>query len=275
MKAWVMLAALWAQPVLAQTTPPQPVGTDQEAGSAPAPEPVHDRAADRYYPAEQMAAAEHWMMQGEAPSRFQAYRLDLAEARIGKGADGYHLEGEAWTGNLHRLVLRVRAEGDWGQRLEQGEIQAAYAYALGPWWTLQAGVRRDVGVQAQRNHAMIGLEGLSPYRFDILALGFVSDKGVVSARVEGSIDERLTRRIVLQPRVEVVALAQDDRQVRLGAGLSSIEAGLRIRYEITRKFAPYAGVNWGWSFGQTADYARMDGKPAAQRSFVLGVRSWY
>jgi copper resistance protein B len=80
---------------------------------------------------------------------------------------------------------------------------------------------------------------------------------------------------VLQPRAELVALAQDDRQARLGAGLSSIEAGLRIRYEITRKFAPYAGVNWGWSFGQTADYARMDGKAAAQRSFVLGVRSWY
>lgn len=34
----------------------------------------------------------------------------------------------------------------------------------------------------------------------------------------------------------------------LGAGWSNLHAGLRLRYEIHRKFAPYIGVTWGKIF---------------------------
>jgi copper resistance protein B len=62
---------------------------------------------------------------------------------------------------------------------------------------------------------------------------------------------------------------------RLGAGLTSAELGLRLRYEITRKFAPYVGVSWTWASGRTADYRRIDGESTAARAIVLGIKSWF
>jgi copper resistance protein B len=35
-----------------------------------------------------------------------------------------------------------------------------------------------------------------------LAAAYLSDKGQLTGRIEASVDERVTRRIVLQPRVE-------------------------------------------------------------------------
>ena len=61
----------------------------------------------------------------------------------------------------------------------------------------------------------------------------------------------------------------------IGAGLSSIEAGLRPRYEIVPEFAPYIGVVYGRRLGQTARLAAQDGDPATQIRFVFGIRSWF
>jgi copper resistance protein B len=122
---------------------------------------------------------------------------------------------------------------------------------------------------------MLAVEGLAPYRFDVLAGAFVSDRGQFTARFEGTVDERITRRLVLQPRAEIDLSAQDMPAQRLGAGLTSAELGLRLRYEISRKFAPYVGMSWNWTSGRTADYRRLDGDGTASRALVLGIKSWF
>jgi len=58
--------------------------------------------------------------------------------------------------------------------------------------------------------------------------------------------------------------------MHIGSGLSSIEAGLRLRYELKREFAPYIGVTWGKTFGNTQDYT-----PVNETDFLLGVRFWF
>jgi copper resistance protein B len=93
--------------------------------------------------------------------------------------------------------------------------------------------------------------------------------------LEASVDERLTQHLILQPRVEFGFSAQDMPAQRLGDSLTTAELGLRLRYEITRQFAPYVGVSWGWATGKTAQYRRADGEPPHQRSFVIGIRSWF
>jgi len=62
---------------------------------------------------------------------------------------------------------------------------------------------------------------------------------------------------------------------RLGAGLTDAELGLRLRYEISRGFAPYVGLSYEAKTGRTADFARADGKDAAGASLVAGVRLWF
>jgi len=60
----------------------------------------------------------------------------------------------------------------------------------------------------------------------------------------------------------------------VGRGLNDIEPGLRLRYEIRRKFAPYVGISYDQRFFGTADLVRQDGGDPKQLRFVAGVRVW-
>jgi copper resistance protein B len=62
---------------------------------------------------------------------------------------------------------------------------------------------------------------------------------------------------------------------KLGDGLTSAEFGLRLRYEITRQFAPYLGISWTGAIGKTADYVRAAGDSPHQGGLVIGIRAWF
>jgi copper resistance protein B len=85
----------------------------------------------------------------------------------------------------------------------------------------------------------------------------------------------LTNRLILQPLVELSFNAKDDPLRGTGSGLSKAEAGLRLRYEIKRQFAPYVGVVHERVFGGTADYHRDEAEAVRDIRFVVGVRVWF
>lgn len=263
----------------AQESPPtadgEPVGTDQSPGSAEPPPIARDRPADRYYDPAQMAEAEAAAMGAHGSANYTQVLFDLAEYQVHDGKDGYRWEAEAWTGDLNRAVLRSKGEGTFGEDLQRAELQLLYSRALDPWWNLQVGVRQDLGTKPDRTHAVIGIEGLAPYFFHFTAAAFVSHKGDVTGRVETTYDQRLTQRLIIQPRVEFDLSAQDVPALGVGSGLAQAELGLRLRYEIKREFAPYIGVNWTWKAGKTADYARIDGRDTTDRAAVVGIRLWF
>ncbi|WP_367253768.1 copper resistance protein B [uncultured Phenylobacterium sp.] len=139
---------------------------------------------------------------------------------------------------------------------------------------VQAGVRYDFEPR-RRAYLIVGLRSLRPYWFDVDAAVFLSDRGDLLARVEGSTDFRLTQRLILQPRAELDFAAQDVRERDVGLGLSTAEFGVRLRYQIRREFAPYVGVNYARSLGETADFARAAGEYVEETRFVFGVRAWF
>ena len=61
----------------------------------------------------------------------------------------------------------------------------------------------------------------------------------------------------------------------LGSGLSDLALGLRLRYEFNRQFAPYIGVEWTDTYGDTADYRRSAGRDTSDTQFVAGLRFWF
>jgi copper resistance protein B len=252
----------------------EPTGTDQAPGSTEPPPIIHDRPADRYWNPVDMAAAEAGAMHPPAAS-YSKLVVDLADYQIRDGKDGYRWEGEAWFGDLNRFVIKSKGEGTSGDGVDQAEVQALYSKALDPWWNVQVGVRQDIRPRPARTWATLGIEGRAPYQFEVQAAAFLSDKGQLAARVEGAYDQRITQRLILQPRVELDLSAQDMPDQRIGSGLSSAELGLRLRYEIRREFAPYVGINWTWAAGRTADYARADDKDTTERSVVAGIRFWF
>ncbi len=253
-----------------------PTGTDQPAGTAPPPAPPTTLAAARFYDPATMAKANRMMRDEHGGMRFSQILFNLAEVQVRSGRDGYRWDGAGWFGgDIDRLVVKTEGEGGFGDRVEAAEVQALYSRALDPYWNLQAGVRQDLGAGARRTYAALGVEGLAPYWFDVEGTLFLSDKGDVLARAEAWYDQRITQRAILQPRVELNLAAQDMPGSRIGAGLSTAELGVRLRYEIRREFAPYVGLSWERRYGATARYARSDGDSTGGVSLALGVRAWF
>lgn len=241
-----------------------------------APTPPADHAAEAFYDPAVMARARAAMLKESGGMTFSQLMLDRLEYRMGKGVDGYHWEGEGWIGgDINRFAFKTEGEGEIGGPLESAEVQALYSRAIDPWFNLEAGVRHDIRPDPQRSYAVIGIEGLAPYWFEVGAQAFLSNKGDAHLRLEGSYDQRLTQRLILQPAAEVNIAAQDVPELGIGSGISDVELGLRLRYEFAREFAPYVGVNWERKLGDTARFARAEGERASTASFVMGVRFWF
>ena len=185
-----------------------------------------------------------------------------------------------WAGGASNRIW-AKADGEHGTQAGGGEteLQLLYGRLLTPWWDGQVGVKVDAhygeGSTSTRTSLALGVQGLAPGWFEVEPTLFVSQYGDVSASLEASYDLLFTQRLVLAPRVELNASARRVPEFGIGSGLSDLELGGRMRYELHRKFAPYIGVNWHRRLGGTADFARDDGEPVSVTSLVAGVRTWY
>ena len=102
-----------------------------------------------------------------------------------------------------------------------------------------------------------------------------SASGRTAARFETEYQLLFTNRLILQPLLDLWLYGRDDVARGIGAGLSSMEFELRLRYEFTRQFAPYAGVEWERACGDTASLRRAGGQGVTATRFVLGLRTWF
>ena len=248
---------------------------EEEVGAAPPPAPPADHAADAVFGPAAMARAREQLEAEHGGGTAWKVMLNLGEVRVLDGESGYRWDGEAWIGgDLNRFVLKTEGEGADGD-LDAAEAQALYSRAVSPYFDLQVGLRQDFEPTPRRTYFTVGFEGLAPYWFETEGAVFVSDKGDLSARLEGTYDLRLTQRWILQPRAEVNFAARDVPELGVGSGVSNVELGLRLRYELRREFAPYVGLSFERKVGGTADFARALGEAAEETSLVFGVRAWF
>jgi copper resistance protein B len=253
-----------------------PVGTNLPAGNAPAPPAFPGSAASRFYGEAVMAQEARDLKREHGGGIYRQVVFNLAEVQIKDGRDGYRWDGEGWIGgDINRFVVRTEGSGDFGRSVDDAEVQLLYSRALDPYVNFQAGVRYDFKPNPSRTYASVGFEALAPYFFDVEGTVFLSDKGDVLARAEAYYDQRLTNWFVLQPRAELNFAAQDVPENGMGSGLSDIELGLRLRYELRREFAPYIGVSWDRKLGDTARFARAEGESTGGFSIVTGLRVWF
>jgi len=213
--------------------------------------------------------------------RFSYLLLDQLEYRTSSrgGASGERFDVMGWTGgDIKRLWLKTEGFAPPGSPVgREGEVSLLYGRLIKPFFDFQAGVRYvpGLGTKPPRTYAVIGLQGLAPYNFDIEPSLFISQSGRLSARFTGSYDVPLTQRLFLQPRLETNLAVQQDPAVGIGSGLNDIDFGLRLRYEIRREFAPYIGVDWLQKFGQTHAFALREDPDRAQYPIVAGLRIWF
>jgi copper resistance protein B len=201
--------------------------------------------------------------------------VEQLEIRETDGDNPLVWDAEGWFGkDLHKLWIKT--DGEYvDDRVEEMELQLLYSRAVAPYWDLQLGWRRDIRPTPERDWMAFGLKGLAPYFFDIDASLFVGESGRTAARLKAEYEVMLTQRLILAPEVELNLHGKDDSDTETGSGLSDIEAGLRLRYEVRREFAPYIGLNWTRLYGNTADFAREEGEDVDDLQMVLGVRFWF
>lgn len=201
--------------------------------------------------------------------------LDRLEHRWQNGVDARAFDAQGWFGgDYNKLWLKAEGVQAVGGRTEGAEAQLLYARLIRPFWYLQVGLHNEPRPRPTQNSAVIAVQGLAPYEFDVEATLFLR-AGKAHARFEAEYDQLLTQRWILQPRFEANIASASDRARGVGSGLSNVELGLRLRYEIRREIAPYIGINWTRLTGDTADLARARGNRASEGGIVAGVRLWY
>jgi copper resistance protein B len=201
--------------------------------------------------------------------------LDQFEARLG-GENSFRWDGQAWAGtDTNRLWLKSEGFVNGNGKVEDGTHELLYSRPISTYFDLQGGLRYDIDSGPSRRWAAFGIQGLAPQFFDVEATAYVSDSGHFAARAKASYDILLTQRLILQPEAELNLYSKADPGRGVGSGFADLDAGLRLRYEISRKFAPYIGVAYQQKFGGTATFARQEGESVRDVRFVFGIRSWF
>lgn len=208
---------------------------------------------------------------------FTYIQAEQSEYRVATdGSDTLSWDVRGWVGgDYNRLWFKTQGNDRIDGPVENGEVQLRYSRLIIPFWDVAVGARYDVKPDPSRAYGVFALHGLAPYFYEVDADLFVSEEGDVSARLEVEYPILITQRLILQPSFELDFAVQEVKELGVGPGLSQVELGLRLRYEIVRELAPYIGFVWERKVGRTADLARDVAEEFDTPAFVAGIRFWF
>ena len=181
----------------------------------------------------------------------------------------------AWDGfiyggyDINKLYLYSEGEKPKDGEFES-ENQLVLSHAIAPFWDIQAGLGYDKTEDDSQTWAVLALQGLAPYFFETRTALLVGDDGNIGLRLSAEYEALFTQKLILTPSIESDVYTKDNEKMGIGKGLSNITAGLRLRYEIKREFAPYVGFEWSKNFGSTDDFSPLD-----EGYVVAGFRAWF
>ena len=206
------------------------------------------------------------------------YGLQLEELEFRRGDEGEELfawNGDAFVGT-DEVKLRWLGEGEYDNttsKFEGLENRLVLQWPISPFFDMKAGFRVDTPNGPDRSYSVLGLSGLAPQWFEIDADFFVSEKGDTSARLDAEYELLITNRLILTPSAEINVAFSGDHEIGVGSGISDIEAGMRLSYDlIDRRLSPYFGVVYERKFGQTEDLAQAEGEDFEGWRAVVGTK---
>ena len=206
---------------------------------------------------------------------FGALLVDRLEQVDADHANFTAYDAQAWFGqNYERFVVKAEGEVD-GGKWQEASTELLWSHAIATFWDRQLGVRQDSGDGPNRSWLAFGVQGLAPYWFEVDATAYAGEGGRTALTLTVEYELLFTQKLILQPRVEANLYGKSDVALNVGSGLADATAGVRLRYEFTRQFAPYVGVEQAGKFGETADFVRAAGDETNDTRWVAGVRFWF
>ena len=179
-------------------------------------------------------------------------------------------EGVAWYGSDSQR-LRLTWDIEHNQQDSHQDISLAWQKPLDSFWNYEWGV----AYQAEQTWLKMNINGLMPYKFEVDGSLLLDEQGHSMLILEGDYDLRFTQRLVLQPSLKTTLNGKEHAQHQQGSGLAELQTGLRLRYDLTRRFAPYLGVQQHDFFGKTADLRAQQGQTNHETTWLAGVRWWF
>lgn len=205
-------------------------------------------------------------------SYFKADQLELRDTNAGTA---FVWEVDAWLGqDLNKLWVKSEGERVNGET-ESSEIELLYSMGISPYWDVQFGLRHEFKPDASENSLGLGFLGVAPYLFEVDASLFVNDDDLLNARFDAEYEYLFSQQLILIPNFEMSLYNDDDEARGIGSGLSSVELGLRLHYEIIREVSPYIGINYERKFGKSADLSSADGESTSDTQLLAGVSFWF
>jgi copper resistance protein B len=214
----------------------------------------------------------------EMADKLSIPKILVEELEFATGNEG---QGVGWTvlvtngQDNDKLWFRSQGLKNSRDRLDaETSAELLWWHSANPFWGTLLGVRQDIGKGATTWLAA-GIEGLAPYWFDVQLTGYLGDDGRLAARAKASYEVLLSNRLILTPQVETNIYSKRSNERELGSGFSNVELSGRLRYEVSRKFAPYVGFVWERALGGTADFRRADRELVSEHRVVVGLRLWW
>ncbi len=149
------------------------------------------------------------------------------------------------------------------------QYELVYSRAISPFWDIQAGIE-VIHEQKSKLFGEIALYGVAPYWIETKAKLFFGEGGV-GVDLDFSYELLFSQKLILESSLASRWASKNYPLLNVAKGLNYIEAGLRLRYEIKREFAPYIGINFRRNF---ANLRKMEGVKE-ETSLVAGVRFWF
>ena len=208
---------------------------------------------------------------------FAKFNGDRLEYQTREGKPALLWDVQAWIGTDFNK-LWFKSEGEYSldeDDFEEAQAELFFSRNVATFWDVQIGIRHDFEPNPERTFAALGVQGLAPLWFEIEGTAYVSEDGDLSASLEAEYDLLLSQRLILQPRLETGLAVQEVEEYGVGQGITDVELGLRLRYEIRREFAPYIGISWNRKIGETENLAEAEGEDIETFSFVVGLKTWF
>jgi len=185
-----------------------------------------------------------------------------------------------WSGfivvgkDLNTLWLTTNGSTQQGET-DSAEIRLFYSRTIRPYIGVLLGWRRDFKPEPQRDWLGFGLLAVLPYKVGADASFFMGESGRMAARLESAYQHWFTQKLSLSPDFEANFYSEDDPERDIGSGLSDLDLGLRLRYQIIKGVSPYTGITWQGNFGNTADIIKSKGEDTSDLRLMLGVTLRY
>jgi len=206
------------------------------------------------------------------------YGLQMEQLEYRRGDEGEKVA--AWNGDAFvgtdEVKLRWLGQGEYNTKaklFEKFENRLVLQAPVSDFFDVKGGVRLDTPKGTDRWYGVLGLTGLAPQWFEVDADFFISETGDTSARLDVEYELLLTNHLILTPSADINVAFSDDREIEIGAGVSGVELGARLSYDLVdRRLSPYLGVVYERKLGKTADFVRANDDDVEGWRAVIGTK---